>query len=53
MESSQLLATSWLGLGKAETHITEDERGIKDFLKSPSKTSDTYQLLYNMAWREM
>ncbi len=35
MSFGQLFATLWLGLGKAETPITADKRGIKDFPKSP------------------
>ena len=35
----QLFATSWLGLGFAETPITADKREIKDFPKLPSATS--------------
>jgi len=39
MAGSQLFATSWLGLGFAETPITADKREIKDFPKLPSATS--------------
>ena len=45
----QLFATSWLGLGFAETPITADKREIKDFPKLPSATSFIRKPLGEMA----
>ncbi len=48
MLKTQLFATSWLGLGKAETPITADKSEIFDFPKLPSATSFIRNTLYEI-----
>jgi len=49
MAVSQLFATSWHGLGRAETPITADKGEIFDFPKLPTATSfirNTLSIIY-------